>query len=165
MVGVTGNFGSGTPSPVESLLGAAVPQFAERLLEARIRREWRDLVGHQIARRCLPGELRSGTLTLIVDNSPWLQELALREPELLNRLASRYGPDTVRSLRPTLGALPPEPVARLPERAVRSKRRPTAEEMRMIDAAVTLIADRELRDSARRLLAKACVAWAPADRP
>ncbi len=160
-----GAIGSRDLIPVGSLLRAVVPKLAEPLLRDRIRRDWRQLVGPEIARRCRPRELRAGTLELTVDNSPWLQELALREAELLSRLTRRYGPDGVRSLRFSLGTLPPAPAA--PRgRGVRRTDRPTAEEMQMIDAAVTLIPDRELQRSARRLLQKACVAaraWT--DRP
>lgn len=146
-----------TPTPVGSLLGSAVPPLAERLLEERIRREWRSLSGPEIARRCQPKELRSGTLEIVTDNSPWLQELALRESELLARLARRYGIEAVRALRFSLGAVSAEP--HIPPRRGRSSReRPTAPESQMIDAAVSLIADPELRGSVRRLLEKACVA-------
>lgn len=148
---------SRTPTPVGSLLATAVPKLAERLLEERIRRDWRSLVGPEIARRCQPRELKNGALEVTVDNSPWLQELALREAELLSRLIRRYGADAIRSLRFSLGALSPEPPTP-PRKSMRSKDCPTAEESRMIEAAVALIADPELQHSARRLLGKACVA-------
>lgn len=146
-----------TPTPVGSLLGTAVPTLAERLLEERIRREWRSLTGPEIARRCQPKELRNGTLEIITDNSPWLQELALRESELLARLARRYGTGVVRALRFSLGAVSTEPRG-LPRRGRSSRERPTATESQMIDAAVSLIADPEIKGSVRRLLEKACVA-------
>jgi len=157
MVASMRQIGSRDPTPVGSLLGSAVPKLAERLLEVRIRREWRQLVGRETARRCQPGELRNRTLELIADNSPWLQELALRESELRSCLTERYGPAAVRSLRFSLGALrpdPPEP----PRREAREKGQPTGEEMRIIDTAVSLIPDPDLQLRARRLFEKACVA-------
>ncbi len=149
--------GSRTPTSVGSLLGTAVPKLAERLLEERIRRDWRQLLGPEIARRCQPKELRNGTLRVTVDNSPWLQEVALREAELLSHLTRRYGPNAIRSLRFSLGALSADPPVS-PRTGMRSKDRPTAEESRMIEAAVALISDPQLQVSARRLLEKACVA-------
>lgn len=147
------------PVPVGSFLETAFPPLAERLLEARIRREWEELVGPEIARRCQPRELKGGTLNVIVNNSPWLQELTLREADLLSRLAHRYGPHAVRSLKLSLGALPAEPAD--PVRGARSNARPsdaypTQEERKLIEAAVALIADPELRIRARRLLETAC---------
>lgn len=164
-----GGLVSRDPIRVGNLLTAAYPKLAERLLEARIRREWRQLVGPEIARRCQPGELRDGTLELTVDNSPWLQELGLRAAELLSRLSRRYGADAVRSLRLSLGTPRVEPVESNGHPRHRrgsggsSEARPTAkaitaEETRNIEAAVALIPDPELRVSARRLLEKAWVA-------
>lgn len=93
-----------TPTPVGALLTAAVPALAEPLLALDLRRAWADLVGADISRRSRPGDLRGGTLTVTVDNSPWLQELTLREGELLARLQARYGTDAIKALRLTLGA-------------------------------------------------------------
>lgn len=169
MVCGIGEIVSRDPIRVGNLLTAAYPKLAERFLEARIRREWRQLVGPEIARRCQPGELRDGTLELTVDNSPWLQELGLRAAELLSRLIHRYGADAVRSLRLSLGTPRAEPVEsdghprHRRGSGERSEARPTAkaitaEETRDIEAAVALIPDPELRVLARRLLEKACVA-------
>jgi hypothetical protein len=145
------------PTRVGTLLGAVVPQLADRMLEVQIRREWRSLVGTEIARRCQPGELRGGILQLVVDNSPWLQELALREAELLSRLTERYGGGTVRSLRFSIGVLTPDAAAPDRRRAG-SHDRPTDEERSMIEAAVMSIPDPDLQARARRLLERACVA-------
>lgn len=163
--------GSRDPTPVGNLLGVAVPALAERLLEARIRREWRQLIGPEIARRCRPGELRNGALELIVDNSPWLHELVLREAELLSRLSDRYGSHAVRTLRLSVGTLGPEP-AGLPGHARtyavgagarrgssgRPEERLSPEEAEMIEAAVTPIRHAELQVAARCLLEKALIA-------
>lgn len=92
-----------TPTPVGALLTAALPSLAEPLLALAVKRNWSSLVGPQISRRAQPGDLRGGTLTVIVDNSPWLQELTLRQGELLSRLQARYGADAVKGLHFTLG--------------------------------------------------------------
>lgn len=93
-----------TPTPVGALLAAAFPPLAERLLALAVRRDWSSLVGPQLSGRSRPGDLQSGTLTVVVDNSPWLQELTLREGELLSRLQARYGAGSVKALRFTLGS-------------------------------------------------------------
>ncbi len=92
-----------TPTPVGALLTAALPSLAEPLLAMAVRRDWPSVVGAAISRRSQPGDLRGGTLTVVVDNSPWLQELTLREPELLRHLQARYGAESVKALRFTLG--------------------------------------------------------------
>src|SRR5439155_1708393 len=76
---------SGAPRPVADVLAAAVPQIAERLPEYRVRRAWRALVGPEVSRRTQPQSLTYGCLHIIVDNTPWLSELTLRNPELTAR--------------------------------------------------------------------------------
>lgn len=90
---------SSSPTPVGALLTTVLPGLAERLLELRIRREWEALMGQDLARRAQPLTLSQGVLHVAVSNSPWLQELTLREPELRRRLADRYGTDAIRLLR------------------------------------------------------------------
>ena len=91
-----------TPTAVGALLTAALPALAEPLLALAVRRDWSRVVAAPIARRAQPGDLRGGTLTVIVDNSPWLQELTLREGELLARLQARYGAGSIKALHLTL---------------------------------------------------------------
>src|SRR5260370_9410818 len=72
-----------SPSPVRvgDVLLAALPALQERLLAERIRLGWRAAVGADLSRRSRPGELKAGTLTIMVDNSPLLQELSMRSAE------------------------------------------------------------------------------------
>ncbi|PYM07903.1 MAG: hypothetical protein DMD82_04445 [Candidatus Rokuibacteriota bacterium] len=141
------------PRAVGEILPAAVPQVADRLLEQAIRRGWRSLVGPEVARRTQPGTLSGGGLQVVVDNSPWCQEITLRSPEILTALAREFGPARVRSLKVTLGRLDADPRPALREPAP-PEHRVTDAERRTIDALLTPIADRDLRDSMRRLLVK-----------
>ena len=99
------------PVRVGDLLIAAVPALEERLLAERIRSGWREAVGPELARRTRPGGLRAGTLTVMVDNSPWLQELSMRSAEVLESVRARFGP-AVTALRLSLSD--PVPVATRP---------------------------------------------------
>src|SRR5258705_4312333 len=83
-----------SPSPVRvgDVLLAALPALQERLLAERIRLGWRAAVGADLSRRSRPGELKAGTLTIIVDNSPRLQQLSIRSAEGLSPGRSRLGP-------------------------------------------------------------------------
>lgn len=92
-----------TPTPVGQLLTTVLPPLAERLLARAVQRDWPSLVGPQISRRSQPADLRDRILTVVVDNSPWLQELTLREAELLARVQGRYGSESIKALRFTLG--------------------------------------------------------------
>jgi len=89
----------------------------------------------------------------VVDNSPWLQEITLRSPEIIAALAGQFGAGTVRSLRVTLGQLETAPRTEPP----RAPARPgvTEDDRRAIEALVEPIPDLDLRASIRRLLLKA----------
>ncbi len=150
-----------TPTPVGQLLTAALPPLADRLLALAVRREWPSLMGPQIARRSQPGDLRGDTLTVVVDNSPWLQELTLREGELLSRLQGRYGSDTIRALRFTLGTPCREPEP--PDRRARRRDDPLApEEEAWVARAASTLHDATLAETVRRVLVKDALSRRPA---
>jgi hypothetical protein len=139
------------PRRVADLVASALPQLTDRLLESRIRRHWVRLVGPEIARRTQPGRLEHGCLSVTVDNSPWMQELTLRQPELRARLAEQV--PEVRSLRFVMGTLTREVST---PRAPRPPVAPLgAHEMCEIDDAVSSIGDIDVASAARRLLATA----------
>ena len=142
-----------TPAPraIAELLPGALPQISDRLTELRIRQSWRTLVGRDVAKRTRPEGLTTGTLRVIVDNSPWLHELTLREAELTAKIRTSF--PEVRALRFTVGAVGVDPAeARAtPPRAVKL----TAADHADIAAATAPIADRAVADAARRLLVTA----------
>ena len=65
------------------------------------------MVGPDAARRSRPQALTNGCLHVVVDNSPWLQELTLRSSELTGRIAAQFA--TIRTLRFTLGRVDEHP--------------------------------------------------------
>lgn len=144
-----------TPTPVGALLAAALPSLTERLLAPAVRRAWEELVGADLARRAQPGELRMGTLIVIVDNSPWLQELRLRERELLARLQARFGGNAIRALTFTLGTLfPVNAVAGQPRASKPENEGLTDAETGWVARTTACIDDPALAETLRRLLAK-----------
>ena len=110
----------------------------------------------EIARRSRPGELRAGVLTVLVDNSPWLQEVTLRSTEILAAIMARHG-SAVTSVRCALGTLP------APRQAV-THRRPlpaeplSVEEERAVDTIIAPVTDPVLAASMRRLVTKDLIA-------
>ena len=142
-----------TPAPrtVGELLPSALPQISDRLLELRIRESWAAIVGRDTARRTRPDTVSSGTLRVIVGNSPWLHELTLRTAELTVKVRARF--PVVHTLRFALGGIEAAAsgVAAKPVRAVPL----TAADYADIDAATSTIADTDVADAARRLLVTA----------
>ena len=140
------------PRAVGELLVNAVPELRERLVEDRIRRTWIAVAGPDVARRSWPQSVTNGCLHVIVDNSPWLQELTLRSAELTARVAARF--DKIRSLRLTLGR-PTFPSETPPAVERRPPRQLGPDDVREIDETVAPIRDPEVRAAARRLLGTA----------
>jgi hypothetical protein len=145
----------GTPRAIGDLLTDAVPQLSDRLAELRLQQSWEAVVGSDIARRTRPGNLAEGCLTVIVDNSPWLQELSLRRAELLARIQRRCA--AVRVLRLTVGSLVTNQAS-----AVTPDPRPVTVlsdgDRREIEEATATISDAALAKAAQRLLARARLA-------
>jgi hypothetical protein len=129
-----------------------MPQLVERLAEVHVRQAWAAVVGGDVARRARPGRLAEGCLTVVVDNSPWLHELTLREQEILGMIQRRW--PAVKSLRLSVGPLPSaadEVAANVaPRRAHLSDR-----DRREIEEATAGIADAALATAVRRVLARA----------
>ena len=141
----------GMPRSVGDILPDAMPQLVERLAEVRLRQHWETTVGAEVARRTNPGQLVEGCLTVVVDNSPWLHELTLRQPEVLAMI--RRECSSVRTLRLTVGWLPSEerdrPVAPRPAAPL------SAHDQHEIEEATAIIPDAALAAAARRLLTRA----------
>ena len=150
------------PRAIGDLLTDAVPQLADRLAELRLHRSWGAVVGPDIARRTRPGSLVEGCLTVLVDNSPWLHELNLRQPELLARIRARW--DSVRVLRLTIGSLGTDPEAAVTHE-LRSAPALSERDRREIEEATATISDPALAATAQRLLTRARLsAGAPVPR-
>lgn len=144
------------PVLVRDLLVSAVPGLRDRMLEETIRIQWATIAGPDAARRSRPGELRGGVLNVVVDNSPWLQEISLRSNDLLSALRARHG-NAVTAVKCGLGTVPTmRPAAR--ERSASRRERLTAEEEQSLDAITAAVADPEIAHSVRRVVAKDIIA-------
>ena len=77
---------------------------AERIEQAGIIPEWRQLVGPQIAAVTSPQSISAnGTLFVRVTTNAWANELSLLEPELLRSLNGKQGRAPVKKIRWMLG--------------------------------------------------------------
>jgi len=71
----------------------------------RLARLWPDVVGEMIARRTEIIGLKFHTAVVKVSGAMWIQELNLMKPQILERLRTAMGNDTVRDLRFVSGRL------------------------------------------------------------
>lgn len=58
--------------------------------ESRLRKEWAGIVGAHIAARSRPGEIRGGTLFVMVENSVWMQEMRFHQKQIINRIRESF---------------------------------------------------------------------------
>ena len=57
-----------------------------KMLELRLKREWRQIVGLPLASYTSPNSIRFRTLSVLAENSAWLQQLVFLKPVLLNKI-------------------------------------------------------------------------------
>lgn len=62
-----------------------------KLFEARLRRQWPDIVGEPIATHTRPDQIRFKKLYVFVRNSVWLQQLTFLKPVLLQKVNETAG--------------------------------------------------------------------------
>lgn len=149
-------------------LGAVVEREFGRLASGRplgigVITAWRRAVGDRVARRALPIRERAGTLTVRVETGPWLTELQMLAPSILERLQSQAGCGRLRALRFEVGPLPrgsgrgaPAPEA--------GRVGPPTPLPPAVEAALAAIRDEALRDRIARALRAAFTRPSPPRR-
>jgi len=87
----------GYPTPVAALLTDAFrgKPLEKRLEEAAIWRIWDETVGARIAAKARPSRFNDGVLTVIVNSSPWMQQLNFMKQGIASRLNEKLGKEMV----------------------------------------------------------------------
>ncbi len=95
--------------PVREIIGRVVDScgIAGRLDEQKVIDRWAEAVGPEIARHTFPRRFSGRVLHVTVDTAPWMQELSLMKPLIMEALTRVGGRSVVRDLRFTVGVLPP----------------------------------------------------------
>ncbi len=96
------------PDPIsgaveEMLANLGIPAIRSIVL---LSRGWETVCGELLSRKTAPSELRNGTLTILVSNHSWAQELQFSKPLLLERVAGLLGAGVVTDIRFTVGPIP-----------------------------------------------------------
>ncbi|MGZ8421814.1 MAG: DUF721 domain-containing protein [Nitrospira sp.] len=118
-----------------------------KLFEARLRRQWPDIVGEPIATHTRPDQIRFKKLTIFVHNSVWLQQLTFLKPVLLQKVNAMAGEPLVTEIVLRIGEfasnrLPAAEIAKLDP----PPRQPTAELLNEATLHTQGIQDQALRD-------------------
>lgn len=120
-----------------------------RLREEEVVTGWDAAVGPQIAAHARPSHVVNRRLTVVTASPVWTQQLALLKPELLRRIAGRFGRDVVTDLYFVTGRIDPAPAPRVPTPAAR---RPAVDLPEEIAGELGGIGDAGVRDAVRRLV-------------
>jgi hypothetical protein len=100
---------------LESLLADTL-RLPAAVIQVRLLRSWKEIVGPLLGGKTSPGRIRNGVLTVFVRNHAWAQELQLSTPALLERIRAFAGGETIREIRFSVdsGSCPPEETESLP---------------------------------------------------
>jgi len=72
--------------------------IAARLEQEKAVVLWGEAVGKSVARRARATSIRGGILFVVVENSMWLQELAMLKEGIIGKLNALVGTDVVRDI-------------------------------------------------------------------
>lgn len=93
---------SGEPSTLGDVLARLIPKLRlqESLWTQDLAQEWPTLVGVAVAAHARPGRVTGNVLTVYVDSSAWLNELArFGHRQMLANIRKRFGPGRIAELR------------------------------------------------------------------
>jgi len=142
--------GKSRPERVGDILRERIAALGweSRLREEEVVTGWEAAVGPQIAAHARPSHVANRRLVVVTENPVWTQQLALLKPDLLRRLAGRFGSEAVTDLFFVTGKLEAAPVEPVPA----ARRAPPAELPPNLETGLDAIADPEVRESVRRLI-------------
>ncbi|MEA2256961.1 MAG: hypothetical protein QOG35_3006 [Solirubrobacteraceae bacterium] len=87
------------PRPLSQAVAALADRLAPQTTLAEVQRVWATVVGEAIAANAEPTRERDGVLTVTCASGAWAHELDLMGPELVGRVNTAIGTESVRSLR------------------------------------------------------------------
>ncbi|HEY5999337.1 MAG TPA: DUF721 domain-containing protein [bacterium] len=146
-----GSSASRRPARVGDVLKERIAALGweRRLREEEVLTAWDAAVGPQIAAHARPSHVVNRRLTVVTESPVWTQQLALLKPDLLRRIAARFGAEAVTDLFFVTGRLDPAPA---PQAAAARPRRAAAALPAELAGELDAIGDGEVREAVRRLI-------------
>lgn len=94
-------------APVGEILKTVFADLEKRTLSSQeeIESLWRSLVGEAGFRHSRPASVKKNVLTVKVDSSVWMQELAMRKRQLLKGLKRDLGKDRISEIQFRIGEI------------------------------------------------------------
>lgn len=120
----------------------------------KIWEKWPDITGPSIAQHARPSRWMGKTLVVRVDHPSWMQELSLLKPQMMERIQEAMPRVAPKDIRFEFGELPPLPCSKTSRPGEAELHNLKDDEVEFIDRAAGQIADGEIRDAARRAMAR-----------
>ena len=70
-----------------------------------IEEQWKTVVGTAASKHTRPAALRKGVLTVFVDSSGWMQQMALQKRKTLKQLKRSFGKDRILGIHFRIGEI------------------------------------------------------------
>lgn len=153
-------------NPVSSILTRVAHKLGleTRLLEFHLKRRWTEIAGAQIAAHTRPDQIRFKKLSLIVENSVWLQQLTFLKPTLLEKINESAGGKIMNEIVLRVGEVQPASGEKAEVKSEESDQpAPTPATMAEAAAHAAAVTDPDLRDRLTVVMANALSR--PADCP
>ena len=101
-----GMTGRGKITPVGDIVKAVFEKLEREkaLTREDVEERWKEIAG-DAARHTRPVSLRKTNLTVFVDSSAWMQEMAIRKRILLKQLKSAFGKDRISGIQFRIGEI------------------------------------------------------------
>lgn len=129
--------------------------------EYSLQQHWTEIVGEHIGHHTWPDSIRHRKLYLLVENSPWMQQLQYLKPELLSKINDATEGEPLSEIAFRVGPVatlhnptdPADPEGPVPVQKQESQDL-SGDVQAAIDCSVQPVADPVLRESLRALLTK-----------
>ena len=94
-------------TPIKDVLKSVFLQLEKSrdICREDVEERWKRVVGEGGFRHSRPVLLRKGVLTVRVDNSSWMQEMAMRKRKLLKQLKTAFGKDKISEIHFKIGEI------------------------------------------------------------
>lgn len=127
------------------------------MLACSLQQHWTEIVGDQVGRHSWPDSIRHRKLYLVAENSVWMQQLRFLKPELLAKINAACDGDAITDIVLRVGSVASAQDSNgqteAPNHAPSSQEL-NGDQQAAIDASVRPVADPDLRERLRSLLAK-----------
>ena len=97
-------------SPLQQVLAVWTEQWKDRppMRLYRLQESWPEVVGKILAKKSFIGQYDGSTVTVLADNSVWLNELFIQREKIIKKLADRFPEYTITDLKFRTGRRAPQ---------------------------------------------------------